>query len=95
MIVRMLQLSFLSILLCFVTIQNRSVIDAKILTSGISALGSATYSPRKSFFISEEGGKVIGSEEVSSSLENVLQIRGGEALTKKKVSEPSFGSPTG
>jgi hypothetical protein len=71
-------------LFSILSIHNRSGIDAKIA----SAVESSTISRghghiEKSLFLVKTNS--VKSDESLSSFENVLHIRGGQAITKKKV----------
>ena len=87
MAVRMLlRLSFVAALLSLFTINNRSGIDAKIMAIGESAISARGHTGAvKSLFIRAKSIAVAFSIQSSSSFPKVLQIRGGQAISKKKV----------
>ena len=86
MITRMLvRLSFVTALLALFNIHNGSGTDAKIITKVGATATSGLLSPseKNSAFY-----KLVGSRSTGeiASIEDILQIRGGQAITKKKVS---------
>lgn len=83
MIVRMLiRLSFVNALFCLLLQQNG--VDARIISKGGSSVGKGGYAISEKFLLlgEERSSKYI---ETSSTFENLLKIRGGQAISGKKV----------
>ena len=81
--------SFVAALLSLLTINNRSGIDAKIMAIGESVNSARGHNGAvKPSLIRTKRFALADSIQSSSSFKEVLQIRGGQAITKKKVTRP-------